>query len=393
MTVTICTWQGAMQALRAPDLRQALYDAGEKVMKDALITLHGDVHRQRRVIEMGVFGRGFFRAYVRDVFAPNLEQLLQPAITGGCAEVIELGYRLSMNITADFAGIDRPLGATEETEALLKLVKTFSEGATLVHSTRDHAQVNAEVDAAMVEFEQRFFRPSLERRRLLVATAAREQLPRDVLTTLLLQGAKLPLSDEVLRREMSFFLQAGAHSTTNSTAHALHEIYIWAGEDTGRWDRLRHPVFVQRCVHESLRLHPASPVAWRRAVASCPLHDTKVEAGEQVEIHLLDANRDPAVFGANANRFDPDRIVPADVWPWGLSFGYGTHACLGRDLDGGIVAKDSGDDPHYGTVPLLVHALLEAGARPDPSDPAVIDTQNVRRNWARYPLRFSGNLK
>jgi hypothetical protein len=193
---------------------------------------------------------------------------------------------------------------------------------------------------------------------------------------------------------MSIFLQAGAHSTTNSTAHALHEVFTWAGDDAARRLRLREPSFVQRCVHESLRLHPASPVAWRRAVAGCPLGGAVVQAGERVEIHLAQANRDAAVFGADADRFDPDRSLPADVWPWGLSFGYGIHACLGRDLDGGIVARDAGDglasDPHWGTVPMLVHALLEAGARPDPDDPPVIDTRSSRRNWGWYPVRFTG---
>lgn len=399
MTVTIRSWQGALEALRTPDLRQALYDAGEKVMRDALITLHAEEHRQRRVVEMGVFGRGFFRSYVRDVFAPNLERLLGPAIASGRAEIIELGYRLSMNITADFAGIDRPLGSTAETGSLLALVKTFSEGATLVHSTRDPAEVNAEVDAAMAAFDRDFFQPSLERRRRLLQAGDPGRLPRDVLTTLLAQRSRLPLTDEVLRREMSFFLQAGAHSTTNSTAHALHEVFTWAGRDAARWRRLRDPAFVQRCVHESLRLHPASPVAWRRAVSGCPLGGRDVTAGEQVEIHLAEANRDTAVFGADADRFDPDRSLPDGVWPWGLTFGYGIHACLGRDLDGGIVTRGAGQDtrdatgeePHWGTVPMLVHALLEADARPDPEDPAVIDTRTSRRNWGRYPVRFRGN--
>jgi cytochrome P450 len=392
----VSSYAEAMDALKAPALRQALYDAGARVMRDALITLHGDAHRQRRIVEMGVFGRGFFRTYAREVFAPNLEQVLAPYLAAGRADVIELGYRLSMNLTADFAGIDRPANDVEETESLLALVRKFSEGATLVHSTRDHADVNGEVDAAMTLFDQRFFMPSIERRRRLIdeaETAGTESrtLPRDVLTTLLKARDRMDLSMEVLRREMSFFLQAGAHSTTNSSAHALHEILTWAGDDADRRARLEDVDFVQRCVHESLRLHPASPVAWRRAIEKTRLGDQALSTDELVEINLAGANRDVTIFGPDASTFNPDRQIPNGVWPWGLTFGYGMHACLGRDLDGGVISSRSTtpEDPQLGIVPTLVHELLKAGALWCTDDPPVADITTLRSNWGRYPIQFT----
>ncbi len=401
MTHVVTSYLGAMDALKAPALRQALYDAGAAVMKDALITLHGDAHRQRRIVEMGVFGRGFFRTYAQEVFTPNLQQVLAPYLAAGRADVIELGYRLSMNLTADFAGIDRPANDVEETESLLALVRKFSEGATLVHSTRDPAEVNREVETAMSIFDQRFFMPSITRRRRLIEqttasasdTARTQILPRDVLTTLLTARDRIDLSVDVLRREMSFFLQAGAHSTTNSTAHALHEILIWAGDDEDRYVRLADGDFVQRCVHESLRLHPASPVAWRRAVEPTRLGDQTLASDDLVEINLAQANRDPTVFGQDAHQFNPDRELPNGVWPWGLTFGYGMHACLGRDLDGGVIANRSTtpDDPQLGIVPTLVHTLLEAGAWWCADDPPVADNTTLRNNWGRYPIEFTRN--
>ena len=77
MSVEVASYAGAMEALRHPDLMQGLYDAGMSVMADALITLHGESHSQRRVVEFGVFGRGF---YVLDDFSPLRsvsEELLQ----------------------------------------------------------------------------------------------------------------------------------------------------------------------------------------------------------------------------------------------------------------------------------------------------------------------------
>ena len=59
------------------------------------------------------------------------------------------------------------------------------------------------------------------------------------------------------------------------------------------------------------------------------------------------------------------RCEAADLF--GLTFGTGVHACLGRDLDGGAIGK-GGMDPathQYGMVTLLAAVLLEEGARPD----------------------------
>ena len=388
------SYQEAMAALKHQGLAQALYEAGGLVMNDALITLHGRAHSERRVVEFSVFGRGFFREYEQRIFPATLEPVLQPYLDAGRADLVELGYRVTMNLTADFAGIDRPSGSAEETDALLALVKTFSEGATLVHSTRDPALVNGEVNAAMSEFERAFLGPSRARRQALIAEVEAGQrdadtLPRDVMTVLLRNRERLPLADDVFKREIAFFLQAGAHSTGNSTTHAVHEILQWLSATGQRAeDLLAQPLLLQRCVHESLRLHPASPVAWRRAQQTLTLGDREIAADSSVIINLQAANRDPEVFGADAEQFNPQRQLPKGVWPFGLTFGYGVHACLGRDLDGGVVPKVDADPQTHqmGIVPLMVQRLLLHNARLDPADPPTADADTLRQNWGRYPL-------
>ncbi len=396
-TINISDFHGAMDALKSRDLAQALYEAGELVMKDALISLHGEEHHRRRVTEFAVFGRGFFRYYERDVFPPAMERTLAPYLAAGRADLVEFGYRITMNLTADFAGIDRPEQSVEETEALLKLVKTFSEGATLVHSTRERADVEAEVRAALAEFDERFLNASRRRREALVAAwragdLDEDELPRDVVTILLKNLDKLGMGDETFRREVAFYLQAGAHSTANSTTHAMHEILNWCDGHDGMRERLIDDIgWLQRCVHESLRLHPASPVAWRRATAPVQLRNREqIEAGDHVIVDLRAANRDENVFGGDAGRFNPHRELPPNVWPFGLTFGYGMHACMGRDLDGGVVPKKDmqPEKRQLGIVATLVHELLTHGARRDPDALPVPDTNTERQNWARYPIVF-----
>lgn len=396
-TFTIDRFEDASKTLRHPDLAQSLYDEGAVIMQDVLLTLHGDAHRARRTLEFRVFRRDFFRYYETEVFPRTLSETLVPFLAAGRADLVELGYRVTMNLTADFAGIDRPRRTPEETEQLLRLVMIFSEGATLVHSKRDKEQVRAEVRAALLEFDAAFLQASIARRKALLERFARgeiaeDALPRDVLTVLLRNEDRLEMPPDVLRREMAFYLQAGSHSTANSTTHAMHQIFGWIAEhaeDRGRL--LTDRLFLQRCVHESFRLFPASPVAWRRPVCPVSLGDgATASPADQVVVDLRAANRDPAVFGADADRFDPHRTVPNMVAPFGLTFGTGVHSCLGRDLDGGVLPrKDTDPKTHqYGIVALLAHTLLQHGARPDPDDPPIRAEHTERPNWGRYPVLF-----
>ena len=163
----ITSYEGAREALRNENLRQSLYDAGDVIMRDTLLVLHGDAHRQRRVAEFGVFTRGFFRFYEKEIFPRTLEPTLAPFVEVGAGDLIDIGYRVTVNLTADFSGIDRPDKTPNETERLIKLVKKFSEGATMVHSLRDPDILNKEVLEALEEFRRDFFLPSRQRREKL----------------------------------------------------------------------------------------------------------------------------------------------------------------------------------------------------------------------------------
>ena len=382
----LSTYAQAQEALKHADLAQALYDDALHVMADALVTLHGADHAQRRAVEFAVFNRRFFRTYETESFPQTLEPLLQPCLQSGGCDVVALGYQVTMNLTADFAGIDRRLNNAGETATLLRLVKTFSAGATLAHATGPHEPINAAVDAAMEEFDELFLRPSVERRRQYMASA--KPLPNDVLSQLLTHDQTADLPWDVLRREMAFYLQAGAHSTANSATHALNEIFNWVQSPAHAHGL--EPDIVQRCVHESLRLHPASPVARRKALQALEICGHRVCKGQRVVIDLEAANRDAQVFGADAHRFNPERSLPARVWPFGLSFGYGIHACLGRDLDGGVVPKPGQPAVHLGIVSLFVCELLAHRARPSLEDAPVLDAGTRRSHWGYYPIQFEG---
>ena len=416
---TLTRFEECTAALCDPKLVQAMYDAGGVVMDDVLLNLHGDAHKRRRHLALRVFRRDFARHYEQEVFPVALSTALASCISAREADMVQFGHEVTMNLTADFAGIDRHQGDAAETLAaeslaaetvsakalatetntLLALVRKFGEGATLVHSTRDHDLVRAEVRAALASFEREFLAPSVARRQALLravaaGTADESTLPRDMLTVLLRNEDRIALPHDVLTREIAFYLQAGSHSTGNAMVHTLHELLAWcAREPDQRMRLLSDALCLQRAVHESLRLHPASPVAWRRALEPCLLpNGVHAAIGDRVVLDLLAANCDAQVFGDDANCFNPmRRIHHPRALPFGLTFGTGVHMCLGRDLDGGIARPLGISDatpPQLGIVTCLVQALLAAGVAPDPTRQPSRDTTTARSNWATYPVRF-----
>ncbi|MHC1557565.1 cytochrome P450 [Actinomycetospora sp. C-140] len=394
-TITLDRYADVREAYRQHDLEQALYDAGGVVMADCLLVLHGSAHRTRRRVENRLFRRGTFRHWEHTFLRDVVTDTLAPFVAAGHADLLELGYRTVMNLTAMVAGVDHSTTDVTETDALYRFAKKFSEGATLVHTTRDPAEVRAEVAAALDEFDRIFLTPSIARRealldRLAAGEIAEDDLPRDVLTALLRHRDELGLDRDMLRREVAFYLQAGSHSTADAFSHAVDDWFAWRARDPEAAEEARHdPALLQACVYETLRLHPASPVARRRALAAISLRGgTDIPEGSEVVLDIAAANRDPEVFDRPAE-YDPARDVPSDVPRWGHAFGGGMHACIGTELAGGVPAAGSAEGAQVlGTVTLMLDALLAAGARPDPASPPVRDPHSARDHFASYPVVF-----
>ena len=392
----VTSFAAVRDALRAKDLRQALYDEGGVVMEGCLLDLHGAQHRDRRRLENRLFRREVFVWFESELLPPVIAANVDEARRAGSADLVRLGYRTVMHLTALVAGVDVE-DDPDERDRLERFVVLFSKGATLAHATGDREAVRAEVRAGMDDFDAHFLRPSIERRTACLSevSAGRssdEDLPRDVLTTLLRNVDRLELPLDVIRREVAFYLQAGGHSTANALTHTLNDLWESSVDHPGWLERaVDDRYFLQRCVHESLRLHPASPVAMRRALAPVSLRGGPALAeGDVIELDLTAANRDPEVWGDDADRYDPTREVPEGVPPWGLSFGGGTHACIGMELDGGLAPGEASEGTHlFGTVAILADAFLRGGARPDPDDPPVLDPDSTREHFSSYPVIFT----
>ena len=393
--IVVSGYRLANDTLRLSDLRQALYDEGAILMENVLVNLHGDEHRTRRAIETKVFRRDFFQWYETQVFPATLRETLAPYLASGKTDLVDFGFRVMMNLTADFAGVDRPARTPDETARLLRILRTFGKAATLGQALGDRAVIRAEIRQALDEFDSDFFQPSMARRRALLAQFQRgeigeDQLPRDVLVDLLRAESEMPIAPEVLMKEIGFFLLAGAFTTIHTLTHAMHEVFTWSAahpQDARRY--VDDALFLQKAIHESMRLHPSSPTAGRRPTG--PVHlpgGQDVGTDDLISIDLMAANRDTAIFGDDAAEYNPHRPAPRGASPYGLSFGMGMHSCIGLNLAAGMLPRaDTAPGPHQlGTVTLIAKALVEHGARPDPAQPGVVDRSTLRNNWSSYPI-------
>ncbi|MEM6999251.1 MAG: cytochrome P450 [Pseudomonadota bacterium] len=382
-------------ALKEADLKQSLYDEGSLLMNRVLVTLHGDEHRARRLTEMRVFRRDFFKHYEREVLPAICAEVMAQVDTDASINLVDLNYQFMVYLAIAFAGIDRQQHTQAELDTLVHLLRMFGVAATLGQA-KDQTGVEAaklEVTAALQQFTDEFFNPSAVRREQLLQDGA-EDMPMDVLSVLLEDEPKLKLGRDMMMRETGFFFLASAHTSVHSMGHAVAHLLAWCeAHPEARAELQADPLLVQRFVHESFRLHPSSPVAKRVALADVTFLDgQRAQSGETVIINLRQANRDSTVFGADAGQFNPYRQLPRGLSETGVTFGIGMHACLGKFLAAGqlpVPGKTLDAETHQlGTVAYICHRLLTAGVQRDHNQEAHLDQTIERETWQTFPIAF-----
>ncbi len=130
--------------------------------------------------------------------------------------------------------------------------------------------------------------------------------------------------DVYLYNTMLNFLFAGHETTTNASGNAFRTLL----ENREAWDQLcADPSLIPNAVEEILR-YQSSVIAWRRrATEETTIGGVTVPEGANVLLVLGSGNHDDAVF-ENADAFDIHRD---DAYKH-LSFGFGTHMCMGASL-------------------------------------------------------------
>jgi cytochrome P450 len=228
------------------------------------------------------------------------------AEAGGGDLVADLAEPLSVAVIADLLGIpqaDRPL------------LRPWSARICGMYEVNPTEEAGRIASRAASEFSEYLRGLSRERR-------AR---PADDLITALAQvvdGGDQLTEDELIGTCV-LLLNAGHEATVNATG-------------IGWWQLFRHPDQLARlrqdrsllptAVDELLRFDTPLQMFERWVLEDVELHGVRVPKGAELGLLFGSANRDPAVFA------DPDRLDLGREPNPHLSFGAGTHYCLGAPL-------------------------------------------------------------
>lgn len=403
--ITLDTYESVRQALLNKDLSRSIdaerFERGN-IKERTLSVLHGDEHRDRRKVENALFRRTSLELYERVLFPDIVRHTLATFVdTSEGADLMEIGGLFTTVLAARTAGVDLDRESLDERQRLRHYLHLFALGGALDVARGDVEEIKEQMRAALAEFDEEFVRSSWERRAAIIAavnagTTPESDLPADALTTLLLARSRgqIEMDDALLLRETTQFFTAGAHTSTQTMTHTLHQVFAWCAEHPEDWSPIADDLYLaQRAAQEALRCRPTNPKIHRRALRDTTVGDREIPAGTLVLLDTFAANADPAAYGPDAARFDPHRRCPDGLSPWGSSFGGGMHLCIGRTLAVGLPVRADdtrpGPDHLYGLVPQAVQALLRQGVRPDPQRPPQQDTQTERwTRWAAYPVVF-----
>ena len=193
-----------------------------------------------------------------------------------------------------------------------------------------------------------------------------------------------------------------AHDTTANSASNLF-IYLHT-ERPDLWKTLQQkPELLPNAIEESLRLNGGSH-AWRRkTINEVEVRGVTIPAGENVLLVTSVANRDPEVF-PDPHTFDLYR----DNVTKHLTFGYGIHQCMGRNLARmqmqilfqqllkrlPHIQLDEGQDTSFGRLPSMsfrgpqtIRAHWDASKNPENFGPVSAENPAIVYNGPSRELR------
>lgn len=391
----VSDYRDVNEILRSPSFRQGSHTESRPLFRDSLLLLDGPDHLRRRRLENPLFDRMALVAYDHEALGPVVERSMEECYaTAGPdgrtrVDLVPLVRTMLHRISAATTGIDG-VDTPERTERFRRHVEQLGAAATVEWSTEDHDAVLERGLRVRDRFVEEFYRDSEERRKALVrdfraGRIAREDLPVDLLTLLHLHWDDA-WDEELPLREATLYLVAATQTTTHALPHVLVHLRDWVADRPGDRAKLDDPEFLRLAAVESLRLHQPAPTLLRYATADVTLGSGRAFAeGERVALLFTPANRDPEVFGADPDRFDPYRTPARGARAWGLTFGGGEHVCLGRPLVTGLPKRD-GERPTEGTMLRILRALHAAGVELDPERPPRRDASSSHDSYASMPI-------
>lgn len=220
--------------------------------------------------------------------------------------VDDFAGKLPMDVISELMGV--PVGDRAELRRLADLVMHREEGST------DLPQESAEAALELIAYYQQM-------------VAERRAHRTDDLTSALLDAEVdgEQLSEDELLSFLFLMVVAGNETTTKLLANAMY----WADRHPHELAKVyADPDLVTDWVEETLRFDTSSQMVLRTTTTDVDIAGGTIPSGSKVLLLIGSANRDEEVFGDGVQNY----CIGRDSSEGLMSFGVGTHFCLGAHL-------------------------------------------------------------
>jgi cytochrome P450 family 142 subfamily A polypeptide 1 len=285
---------------------QGTYRANEGPTESNMIANDDPRHQQQRRLVNRRFTPRSVRAQT-DEFSALIAELVDAATPAGTLEVIGgLAAQLPSRLTCRLLGID---------EDQWPKVRSWSERLMRI----DSAVTDPEVLNGLIESVTELMDYVQE------AVPEKRGCPADDLMSVWasaeIDGEEFPI--ESVFHEVGLFVSGGAETTRTAIAHGLRAFC----DHPDQWERLAaEPETIPAAVDEVIRWVTPLNNFFRKATEDTEIGGQAIAAGDRVMLVYPSANRDEAVFDEPFT-FDTTRSPNHHI-----SFGYGTHFCIGANF-------------------------------------------------------------
>lgn len=282
-------------------------------MNRTLVNEDEPAHMARRRLLLDAFAPDALAAH-----APMVRKLvrdkLDAIIDRGHSDLVEdLLWDVPLTVALEF------LGVPEDDMVTLR-------GFSVAHTVNTWGKPTPEQQVAVAEGVAKFWNYSGQ---VLARMSAQVDAGADVhgwMYDMIRQNREFPeiVTDSYLHSMMMAIIVAAHETTALASANALRQLLTHRAQ----WQAIcDNPALIPAAVEECLR-HSGSMVAWRRiATKDAQVGGVVIPKGGKILMVMASANHDPRHF-ENPDQLDVWRDNSADH----LTFGYGAHQCMGKNI-------------------------------------------------------------
>jgi len=303
------------------------------------------------------------RSAISDLFKPGgaaaLEEFTRSrvrqfiddfAARGECDVVADLAMRTSVRVACHLIGLPE----ADVDFFVSRINKSFERDRGVPGMPERSLQANMELFAYLEEY---------------VARHRTDRLPYDCALNRLydFSGWDHPIQEGDIRAMTYLMLVGGTETLPKALSAAVHRL---AQHPEQRAELAADPSLIPHAFHEALRYDMPTQMLGRRVVREREFHGHTLKTGQGILFMFASANRDEREF-PDPDRFDIHRRAPRI-----LTFGAGTHMCLGAHMarmEGKVMLEEL-----LRRIP--VYEVDEANA-------ARLESE-LFQGWKRLPIRF-----